>query len=101
MSKEAKDKKRPGRRLAAALRYRPAIDSAPRVLASGKGIIADNIIALAREHGLPIQKDSSLVDVLCRIELGKEIPPELYEAVARILSFLVYVDGLKEGKMEK
>ena len=61
--------------------------------------MAENIIARAREAGLPIQEDPDLAAVLCRLELGQEIPPELYEAVARILAFLVYADG-QLGKEE-
>ncbi len=91
--------KRKYRRLAAALKYDPEEDGAPRVVASGKGLVAENIIARAREAGLPIQEDPELAAVLCRLELGQEIPPELYEAVARILAFLVYADG-QLGKEE-
>ncbi|HHW54615.1 MAG: EscU/YscU/HrcU family type III secretion system export apparatus switch protein [bacterium] len=91
--------KRKYRRLAAALKYDPEEDGAPRVVASGRGLVAENIIARAREAGLPIQEDPDLAAVLCRLELGQEIPPELYEAVARILAFLVYADG-QLGKEE-
>lgn len=94
MERRVSDKKRHNKRLAAALRYKPGEDDAPRVIASGKGTIADNIIARAREKGLPIQRDPALVDVLCQVELGREIPPELYGAVARILSFLIYADQI-------
>ena len=86
--------KRKNRRLAAALKYVPEEDKAPRVVASGKGLVAENIIARAWEAGLPIQEDPELAAVLCRLELGQEIPPELYEAVARVLAFLVYADGM-------
>lgn len=91
--------KRKYRRLAAALKYDAEEDGAPRVVASGRGLVAENIIARAREAGLPIQEDPDLAAVLCRLELGQEIPPELYEAVARILAFLVYADG-QLGKEE-
>lgn len=91
--------KRKYRRLAAALKYDPEEDGAPRVVASGRGLVAENIIARAREAGLPIQEDPDLAAVLCRLELGQGIPPELYEAVARILAFLVYADG-QLGKEE-
>ena len=84
--------RRKNRRLAAALKYKPE-EGAPRVVASGKGIVAEDIIARAKEAGLPLQEDPALAAVLCRLELGQEIPPELYEAVARVLAFLIYADG--------
>lgn len=92
-------------RLAAALRYEPGRDRAPRLVAAGRGLVAENIIARAREAGVPVQEDPALAGALCSLELGQEIPPELYEAVARVLAFLVYLDqraaaggpGGKEG----
>lgn len=80
------------RRKAAALRYDPAQDGAPRVVASGRGELAQRIIDLAREHGVPIQEDPALVGALVEVELNREIPPELYEAVARVLAFIYLLE---------
>ncbi|MDD5089376.1 MAG: EscU/YscU/HrcU family type III secretion system export apparatus switch protein [Candidatus Wallbacteria bacterium] len=75
---------------AIALKYTPeAGDGAPRVSASGKGLIARRIIDLAREHGVPVQEDSTLVQILSKIEVGDEIPEETFTIVAEILAMVV------------
>lgn len=73
---------------AVALKYDREKDSAPKVVASGKGDIANNIIKLAREHDIFIKKDADLVELLSKIELNKEVPPMLYKAVAEVFSFI-------------
>lgn len=73
---------------AVALKYDREEDSAPKVVASGKGDIANNIIKLAREHDIFIKKDADLVELLSKIELNKEVPPMLYKAVAEVFSFI-------------
>ena len=73
---------------AVALSYRPSQDSAPRVSATGSGKLADKIIALAREHGVPVKDDPDLVEVLAQLDIEQEIPPQVYLAVAEILSFI-------------
>ncbi|MEW5746017.1 MAG: EscU/YscU/HrcU family type III secretion system export apparatus switch protein [Nitrospirota bacterium] len=76
------------RKKAAALRYLPQKDAAPKVVAKGSGAIAEKIIQLAKEHNIPLKDDPQLVEVLSAIDLNKEIPPELYRAVAEILAFI-------------
>lgn len=76
-------------RKAVALRYRPEQDHAPKVVAKGKGRLAEKIIAKANENGVPVQEDPSLVEILYKIDLDQAIPPELYRVVAEILA-LVY-----------
>lgn len=73
---------------AVALRYQPARDQAPVVAAKGQGRLADKIIALAQEHGVPIKEDPDLVEILARLEVDQEIPPDLYLVVAEILAFV-------------
>ena len=73
---------------AVALRYRAGQDEAPKVAAKGQGRLADKILALAREHGIPIKEDPDLVEVLARLEVDQEIPAELYMVVAEILAFV-------------
>ncbi|MDI6792542.1 MAG: EscU/YscU/HrcU family type III secretion system export apparatus switch protein [bacterium] len=73
---------------AAALRYDEEKESAPRVIASGKGTVAEEIIRLARDMDIPIHEDPDLVEMLAALDVGKEIPEELYQVVAEILAFI-------------
>ena len=75
-------------RQAAALRYARGKDASPRLMAKGKGAVADRILEIARRNGIPIREDRELVQVLASLDLYQEIPPELYKAVAEILVFL-------------
>ncbi len=75
-------------REAAALRYNPETDKSHRVVAKGKGYLADKIIALARESGVPVREDPELLEMLSTIELRDEIPPDLYKAVIEVLAFI-------------
>lgn len=79
---------------AAALEYNPQEDSAPRLIASGRGEIARKIIEIARENDIHIEKDQDLIEVLIRLNIGEEIPPELYRAIAEILSFIYRLEDL-------
>lgn len=72
--------------------------TAPRVTAKGSGELAEQIIALAREHQIPIQEDPELIQLLAQIELGDEIPELLYIAVAEVLAFAYYVSGRIPGE---
>src|SRR6478752_3008302 len=83
---------------AVALKYEPENGSAPTVIAKGQGVIADEIMRRAQENGVPLQEDSSLVEVLSKLDLNQEMPPELYTLVAEVLSFVYRSDrraGLK------
>lgn len=74
---------------AVALGYqRERKDSAPKVLASGKGENASKIISLAKEHGVPIKEDEDLIEILSKLNLGDEIPPNMYKAVAEVFAFI-------------
>lgn len=77
---------------AVALKYSPKADTAPVVVAKGQGLVADQILTLARENGVPIQEDASLVEVLSKLEIDQEIPVELYALVAEVLSFVYRSD---------
>lgn len=70
-----------------ALKYEGGV-SAPKVVAKGKGQIAEQIIALAKEHHVPLYEDSELVRLLSRLDLDEEIPNNLYQAVAEVLAFV-------------
>jgi flagellar biosynthesis protein len=77
---------------AVALKYSPESDQSPVLVAKGKGAVAESIIAKAKESGVPIQEDPSLVEVLSKLELEQAIPPELYQVVAEILSLVYRTD---------
>lgn len=85
----SKDQKPPSK--AVALKY--DFDSAPKVVAKGEGQIADKIIEIAEEHGVTLYQDSELVKLLSRIEVDDEIPSNLYQAVAVVLSFVFQLNG--------
>jgi len=75
------------RQLAVALHYDRA--GAPRVVAKGRGAIGARIIEIAKEHGVPIEENEVLAGALSNVELGDEIPAELYKAVAEVLVFVL------------
>lgn len=81
------------RKKAVALQYRHQVDRAPKVVAKGQGIIADRIIEIAAEHNIPLKRDPALIEVLSKMELEHEIPPELYRAVAEILAYVYKMTG--------
>jgi len=80
---------------AVALGYNRSQDNAPKVLASGAGEIANKIISLAKEHDIPIKEDPDLIEILSKVEVEQEIPPNLYKAVAEIFSFLYKITNKK------
>ncbi|WP_026515943.1 EscU/YscU/HrcU family type III secretion system export apparatus switch protein [Butyrivibrio sp. MC2021] len=80
---------------AVALGYDPNEDGAPKVIASGKGALAEKIIEQARDNNIPVHEDDKLADTLSRLEIGEMIPPELYEVVAEILVFVDAMDKIK------
>ena len=73
---------------AVALRYKDSSDTAPKVIAKGEGTIAEQIKEVAKESGVPLYEDDALVEILAQIELDREIPPELFKAVAEVLAWV-------------
>jgi flagellar biosynthesis protein len=73
---------------AAALRYDQARDAAPRVVAKGRGKLAEKIVATAQSNHIPLVQDANLMQMLDLLELDTQIPPELYQAVAEVLAFV-------------
>ena len=80
---------------AAALSYEPE-RGAPRVVAAGQGVVAENIVKLAREAGVPIQADPELAHTLNLLGVGEEIPVELYSVVAQIMLYVCDMDKYKD-----
>lgn len=84
---------------AIALEYDPNED-APKVVASGRGILAEKIINRAREAEIPIHQDDRLAGTLSRLDIGEMIPPELYEVVAEILVFVDAMDKIRSKGLD-
>ncbi len=79
-------------RRAAALRYAKGEDPAPKLVAAGAGHVADRILALAIEAGVPVREDAALADALAKLQLDLDVPPELYAAVAEALVWAYSLD---------
>ncbi|MGE5504170.1 MAG: EscU/YscU/HrcU family type III secretion system export apparatus switch protein [Actinomycetota bacterium] len=84
---------RPGRAVAVALEYDPAQADAPRVTASGRGAVAEQILALAFAHGVKVRTDPDLAEVLAAVEVDTVIPVEAFVAVAEILAYVYRANG--------
>lgn len=82
---------------AIALRYDPEAERAPVVSAAGRGEVAERILALAREQGVPIREDPDLVALLAQLDVGQVIPAELYPVIAEVLAFVYRLRGYAEG----
>ncbi|MEW6572895.1 MAG: EscU/YscU/HrcU family type III secretion system export apparatus switch protein [Bacillota bacterium] len=82
---------------AAALVYEPEKDAAPRVVAAGRGRLAEMIENLAKEHGVPVYRNPELAFTLSGLGLGREIPPALYHAVAEIIAWVYSLERKTAG----
>lgn len=83
---------------AVAVRYQAGKDRAPKIVATGKGAIAEKILHLAEEHKIPFFEDPSLTDLLAKLDLNTDIPPEMYTLVAEVLAFVYQLDKLAKKK---
>lgn len=79
-------------RRAIALRYQQEVDAAPRVIAKGQGLLAERILELAEEAGVPVSEDPSLVEVLVKLDLNTLVPPEMYQVLAEIFAWAYQQD---------
>ncbi|MDR3589679.1 MAG: EscU/YscU/HrcU family type III secretion system export apparatus switch protein [Negativicutes bacterium] len=77
---------------AVAIKYEPDRHQAPLVVAKGQGIIADQILAAAKQHAVPIYQNKTLAGMLMAVQLDSQIPPELYQAVAGVLAYIYRLD---------
>lgn len=78
---------------AVSLKYKMGKDSAPKVTAKGQGLVAERIIALAKEHKIPIKEDPDLLQVLSQVEVNQEVPPSIYQMIAELLAFIYKVNN--------
>lgn len=88
------DEKKEKEKQAIAIAYDPN-DNAPRVVASGQGVLAERIIETAQQASVPVHEDAKLAETLSHLQIGEMIPPELYEAVAEILVFVDAMDKIR------
>ena len=93
------EEKKPKTKQAIALEYDPN-DVAPKIIATGRGKIAERIIEAAQEAEVPVHQDDKLADTLSKLDIGDFIPPELYEVVAEILVFVDQMEKIR-SKMGK
>ncbi len=77
---------------AVALKYNMEEDTAPRVVAKGRGHVAENIMAVAQKNTIPVYQNKTLVNMLMALELDREIPPELYKVVAEVMAYVYRID---------
>jgi flagellar biosynthesis protein len=83
----------PDRPAAAALIYDPTKPEPPEIIATGRGLFAEELVAIALEHGVPLHQDPGLVEALAMLDIGTVIPRELYAVVAEVLAFVYSVDA--------
>lgn len=83
---------------AVAFTYTPSVHEAPVVVAKGKGKIAENIISIANEHHIPVQKDPALIELCSQLHINETIPEQLFTAVAEIFAFIYKIDKEKGEK---
>lgn len=95
----------PDKKSAIALEYEPSTDQAPKVIARGRGYLAEKILDKAQEYDIPVHKDEKLTSELEHLDIGEYIPKELYQVVAEVLVFVDSMDKVKEkwdaGKLRK
>lgn len=95
------DEPRRGPRSAIAVKYDLSHDSAPRVVAKGKGIIAEKILEIAEANGIPVHEDPELIEALARLEIRQEIPAELYQVMAEVLTFIYKANKKKAAAIPR
>ena len=92
------DLKEKSKLTAAVLKYDVDKDKAPKIVGLGKGQVAEKILQVAEEHRIPFYEDPSLIDLLSKLEIQSEVPPQLYNLVAEVLSFVYKLDRLAKKK---
>lgn len=77
---------------AVALKYDMERDTAPKVVAKGRGHVAENILAAAQKNAVPVYQNKTLVNMLMALEIDREIPPELYRTIAEVMAYVYRID---------
>ena len=80
---------------AVALKYDLEQDNAPKVIAKGRGHVAEHILATAQKNSVPVYQNKTLVNMLMALEIDREIPPELYKAIAEVMAYVYKMDKAK------
>lgn len=93
---KARSAARPKVARAVALQYDASHSSAPRVVAKGQGELAERILESARQEGIPLYQDPELIEVLSQLDVGTQIQPELYRAVAQVLIYIYKMNQKKK-----
>lgn len=88
------------KKTAVALSYETG-DAAPKILATGRGYVAEKILETARQEQIPVHQDKQLAETLSKLEIGDYIPQELYGVVAEILVFVDRVEGIRKHERKK
>ena len=83
-----------------ALTFDPKKDAAPTILATGKGVLADEILRIAEENKIPLFEDPALAQLLSKLEIDTNIPPELYTLVAEVLAFVYQLEQLSRKRLD-
>ncbi|MCI6159221.1 MAG: EscU/YscU/HrcU family type III secretion system export apparatus switch protein [Selenomonadaceae bacterium] len=86
---------------AVAMRYDAEKDHAPRVVAKGRGHVAENILMTAQKHTVPVYQNKTLVNMLMALDIDREIPPELYRTVAEVMAYVYRMDAKKGAERQK
>lgn len=87
--------------MAVALKYDREKDNAPRVIAKGMRLKAEKIREIAKAAGIPFMKNTTLAAALYRVDVGQEVPEELYDAVAEVLNFVFQIQQAEQGNKKK
>lgn len=85
---------------AVALRYDREREDAPRVVAKGRGVVAEQLLSIAKFHSVPVYQNQSVTQLLMAVALDREIPPELYQVVAKVLAHVYRMDAIAAKKSE-
>ncbi len=86
---------------AVALKYDADKDTAPRVVAKGKGHTAEHILEAAQKSSVPVYQNKTLVNMLMALDIDREIPPELYKAIAEVMAYVYKMDTAKGREVEE
>lgn len=96
--KDGRNKPAPAIQKAVAIEYERGVDDAPRVTASGKGAIAEQILTIAFEKGIKVREDAELVEILSLVEVDSPIPLEAFTAVAEILAYVYKANDVRKPR---